>query len=214
MRWWEQQIGGATRGRLIGLIRRGVHTIEELAGALRLTDNAVRAHIQTLEKAGVVHAAGTRQRSGPGKPATVYRIAPTAEPMLSSAYAPVLVAVLETLANRFSPDAMDDILRESGKRLASAERASVGADAALELRVRAAAAVLTALGAEIDVERTKDGFQLRGHACPLSAAVGATPSSCHVMEELVASLVGAPVRECCDRRDGARCRFDVLERSA
>ena len=48
MRWWEQQIGGVTRGRVIALLRRGVSTVEELAGALKVTDNAVRAQLQTL----------------------------------------------------------------------------------------------------------------------------------------------------------------------
>jgi hypothetical protein len=34
------------------------------------------------------------------------------------------------------------------------------------------------------------------------------------VEELVAGVVGVPVRECCDRSAGARCRFDVIARSA
>jgi predicted ArsR family transcriptional regulator len=212
MRWWEQQIGGATRGKLIGLIRRGVRTVEGLAAALHLTDNAVRAHIQTLEKAGLVRAAGTRQGTGAGKPATTYRIVAGAEPVLSSAYAPVLTALLETLAERLSPDEVDELLRESGRRLAGPELAE--STKSLEARVRSAASVLRSLGAEVDVERTPTGFQLRGHGCPLSAAVKAEPHACHAVEELVAALVQAPVRECCDRSDGAQCRFTVLARTA
>ena len=53
MRWWERQIGGATRGKLIALLRRGTRNIEELAGKLRVTDNAVRAQMQALEKAKI-----------------------------------------------------------------------------------------------------------------------------------------------------------------
>ncbi len=211
MRWWEQQIGGATRGRVIALLRRGVSTVEELAGAIGLTDNAVRAQIQTLEQAGIVHATGTRQGSGAGKPATVYRIDPLAEPALSSAYAPVLVALLESLGERLTPDVLDDALRDAGRRLASAEPFR---GRSLEARVRSAAALLTALGAEMDVERTHNGFRLQGYACPLSAAVRAQPRACHAVQELVAAVVGVPVRECCDRGESARCRFDVLSRSA
>jgi hypothetical protein len=31
---------------------------------------------------------------------------------------------------------------------------------------------------------------------------------------LVAAVVGVPVRECCDRTTGARCRFEVLAHTA
>ena len=31
MRWWEKQIGGTARGRIIALLRRGASTVEELA---------------------------------------------------------------------------------------------------------------------------------------------------------------------------------------
>ena len=211
MRWWEQQIGGVTRGRVIALLRRGVSTVEELAGALKVTDNAVRAQLQTLKQAGIVDVTGTRKGIGAGKPAAVYRIAPSAEPALSSAYAPVLVALLESLGERLTPDVLDDVLRDAGKRIATVEPAT---GRSLEARVRSAAAILTALGAEIDVERTREGFRLTGYACPLSAAVRAQPRACHAMEELVAAVVGVPVRECCDRSGSARCRFDVLSRSA
>ena len=34
MRWWERQIGGPMRGRIIALLRRGSSTVEELAAAL------------------------------------------------------------------------------------------------------------------------------------------------------------------------------------
>ena len=210
MRWWEQQIGGATRGRLIAFLRRGLSTVEELAEALGLTDNAVRAQLQLLEHAGIVEMTGTRKGGGAGQPASVYRIAPQAEPALSAAYAPVLVALLGSLADRLAPDALDDVLRDAGRRLVAEQDGG----RSLEARVRSAAALLTALGAEIDVERTREGFRLVGYACPLSAAVGAHPRACHAVEELVAAVVGAPVREACDRSGSARCRFEVLSRSA
>ena len=206
MRWWEYGIGGAAKGRIIGLLRRGRHTVDELADSSGVTDNAVRAQLHLLEGAGMVRAAGTRQGEGPGEPATVYEIAPAAEPVLSPAYAPVLAAVLATLAERLPADELETMLRETGRRLGSA---SAHKKRSLESRVAAAADVLTSLGAEIDVERMPGGYRLRGYACPLSAVVREHPSACQVVEELVAELVGAPTTECCDRANGARCRFEI-----
>lgn len=206
MRWWERQIGGPMRGRIIALLRRGASTVEELSAALGVTDNAVRAHLQRLERDGVVGTTGTRQGPGAGKPATTYRIAPEAEPSLSSAYAPVLTALLQTLAERTPPAELDALMRDVGRRIGTSQPKAGSLDA----RVRAAAALISSLGSEIDVERTPDGYLLRGFACPLAAVVRAEPSACLAVEELVETVVGVPVRERCDRSDGPRCRFQVL----
>jgi len=210
MRWWERQIGGSMRGRIIALLRRGASTVEELATALDVTDNAVRSHLALLEREGVISATGTRQGPGAGKPATTYEIATEAEPALSSAYAPVLHALLQTLAERTPPDQLDELLREVGKRLGP-DKPKGGT---LDGRVRAAASLLSSLGAELDVERTPGGYLLRGFACPLATLVRDTPNACHAIEELVSAVVGVPVRECCDRTSGARCRFEILRPSA
>ena len=205
MRWWERQIGGPMRGRIIALLRRGASTVEELAAALGVTDNAVRAHLQRLEDEGVVRATGSRQGPGAGKPATTYQVATEAEASLSSAYAPVLTALLQALAERTPPEELDALMREVGRRLGPAQPKG----GSLDSRVRAAAALLSSLGSELDVERTPDGYLLRGFACPLAAAVRGESSACRAVEELVGAVVGAPVRECCDRSGGARCRFEI-----
>jgi len=210
MRWWERQIGGPMRGRIIALLRRGASTVEELAAQLRVTDNAVRTHLQLLEREGVVSATGSRQGPGAGKPAVTYAIAAQAEPSLSSAYAPVLSALLEALKERSSPTELDELLREVGRRLGSEESKS----GSLDTRVRAAAALLSSLGGELDVERTPEGYVIRGHACPLAAVVRDESRACHTIEELVSAVIGAPVQERCDRSAGARCRFEILRPSA
>ena len=210
MRWWERSIGGKRRGRIIALLRRSSRTVEEIATDLRVTGNAVRAQIQLLERGGMVHAVGTRAHDGAGKPASLYAIAPSAEATLSAAYAPVLRALLASMRDRLDPEMIDVLMRDTGKRLAPTDARKTS----LEARVRVAASILTALGAELDVEKSGDGYLLRGYACPLSAVVRTQPRACLAVEELVSAIVGVPVRECCDRVDGARCRFQVSARPA
>jgi predicted ArsR family transcriptional regulator len=207
MRWWERQIGGTTRGRIIALLRRGASTIEELAKALEVTDNAVRPHVQLLEREGLLNATGTRQGPGAGKPATTYALSAEAESALSGAYAPVLTALLRTLEERMEKPELEALLRDVGRQLGPAQPEPGSLDA----RVRAAAALLSGLGSELDVERSETGYLLRGYACPLATAVRGHPAACQAVEELVESVVGRPVHECCDRSDTTpRCRFAVL----
>jgi predicted ArsR family transcriptional regulator len=208
MRWWETSIGGEARGRIIALLRRGERTVDELAAELGVTDNAVRPHLELLEREGIVTQARVRRDGAVGKPATLYAIAPDANATLSAAYAPVLTALVSTLRDRMSRRDLDVLYRDTGRRLAANQGAS-GARG-FETRVRSAAAILASLGAELDVTRDDGGFTLHGHACPLSDAVRADPSVCHAIRELVAGVTGDSVRECCIR-DGPspKCRLEI-----
>ena len=42
---WNKRLLASTRGRILALLRSENRTVNELAAALRLTDNAVRAHL-------------------------------------------------------------------------------------------------------------------------------------------------------------------------
>src|SRR5262245_23512241 len=97
---WDKRFFATTRGRVVALLRRNSRTVDEIAGELGLTDNAVRAHLATLERDGVVRQESVRRGEGAGKPAHVYAMVPEAEHSISRAYAPVLAATLDELADR------------------------------------------------------------------------------------------------------------------
>src|SRR6266852_5876410 len=115
--YWNQRFFTSTRGQIVTLLRRASRTVDELAQALELTDNAVRAHLATLERDGVVQQRGARR--GPGKPAYVYDLAPEAEQLFPKAYVPVLQQVLAILSERLPTDEVETLLREAGRRIAA-----------------------------------------------------------------------------------------------
>lgn len=197
----------STRGRIVSLLRARPCTVEELRAELGLTDNAIRPHLVALERDGLVRQAGTRRGEGAGKPAVLYELTPEAESLLSRAYAPVLAALLEVLAEELTPRDARRVLRATGRRLA----ASVGGRAPGDLaaRARAAAAVLTALGGSVQVEDRRGGATIRGVACPLATAVSRNPHVCHAVETLVGEVAGAAATECCDRSGKPRCCFEL-----
>ena len=196
-----------TKGQIISLLRRGARTVEEMAQAVGLTDNAVRAHLSALERDGIVSQQGVRRVEGPGKPATVYSIRPEAEIAFSRAYAPVLTALLDELAEQLPGDLRDRLMRATGRRVASqAPREHSGT---LEERAAAGAALLNSLGGDAIVEHHGGRVSIRGCGCPLSAATSNGPSACRAVEVLLSEVMGVPVRETCDRGDRPRCCFQV-----
>ena len=114
-----------TRARLLALLRESAWTVDDLAERLSLTDNAVRFHMDALEKLGTVRKDGVR-RIGVGQPATVYSLSPEGEEAFSRAYAPVLIACLEELSDRSSAQQVAAFLRRVGKRLARGFALSAG----------------------------------------------------------------------------------------
>ena len=195
-----------TRGRVLAHLRRRAATVEELAQAIDLTDNAIRAHLTALDRDGLVRQAGLRRGPGAGKPAALYELTAEAEIRLSRAYAPVLTALLEELSTRLpGPDA-EALMRDAGSRLAAALPAR---SAALEDRLVEAVTLLNQLGADMLIERAPEGIRIRGSGCPLSATVARRPEACRAVQGLLTQAIGTPVTLCCEREPRPRCCFTV-----
>jgi DeoR family transcriptional regulator, suf operon transcriptional repressor len=213
----DQRFHESTRGRIVALLRRAELTVEEMAESLELTDNAVRAHLVTLERDGLVRQEGVR-RGGPGKPAYTYRIAPGAEQIFSRAYVPILAELLRVLAERLPPAELEDAMRQVGRRLAAHQQIPTGP---LRTRVEVACALLSELGGSTEVVPDGDGdgaggdaFTIRGRGCPLTTAVHAHPGVCRAVETLIAEVTGAEVTEQCERGERANCCFEVVRRAS
>lgn len=198
----------STRGRIVTLLRRTGMTTEELAKALGLTDNAVRAHLTTLERDGLVRPNGVRHRGRVGKPATVYQLPPDVEPLFSKAYRPLLTTLLGTLGERLAQSELTSLLREVGRRVAASAEPPAGD---LGQRARLASNVLNRLGGLTTVEVVDEGAQyvIRGHGCPLGIAVAERPEVCHVIGGLIEELTGAEVQSCCTHGDRPSCCFEA-----
>src|SRR6266699_5139627 len=158
----NQRFLTSTRGQIITLLRRSSHTVDELAQALGLTDNAIRAHLATLERDGIVQQRGVRR--GGGKPAYVYDLTPEAEQLFPKAYGPVLRAVLEVLSERMTPEELDAVMRAAGRRIAAKWHIPQGD---LHGRLATAVEVLNELGGMAELESCDGTYCIRGYSCPL-----------------------------------------------
>jgi predicted ArsR family transcriptional regulator len=204
---WDERFFESTRGRMVMLLRRSGRTVEELARALGLTDNGVRAHLAVLERDGIVRQRGSvRRGSGGGKPAYVYELTSEAEELFPKAYAPAFGRLLDVLAERLGPEESEALLRSVGRRLAEGKTVPTDDTRA---RLEAAAGVLNELGGLAELEEQDGTLIIRGYGCPLAAVTPDHPEVCRLAEALVTEVAGVPVHECCDRSERPRCRFEV-----
>ena len=202
----DERFFDSTRGRIVTLLRGATSTVSELAEKLDLTDNAVRAHLLTLERDGLVRQSGVQR--GHRKPHFAYELTPEAEHLFPKAYDALLNQLITVLKGRLVPEAMEDVFRAVGRSLA-AHQASDQNGADPESRVERALKVLEALGGTARVEREEGKLFIRSGSCPLAAAVAEHPEVCQLAETLVSEIVGMPVQERCNREKSPQCCFEI-----
>jgi DeoR family transcriptional regulator, suf operon transcriptional repressor len=193
-----------TRRQILDLLRRAPLTAKEIAAGLGLTHNAVRGHLAALQRDNLVRE-GSLRPSGT-RPAVVYELVPRADSVLSTAYIPFVAQLLRVLGERMSKDELDELMQTVGRRL-GAEWPRLRGD--LRERVDAVTALLEELGSLTTVEQWDGGYLIRGYGCSLGEAVHGRPEVCRAMESLIAHLVEARVRECCERGEHPRCCFEI-----
>jgi predicted ArsR family transcriptional regulator len=197
----------STRGRIIGAVRHGKSTVDEIAAELGVTGNAVRAQLASLQRDGLVRASGVRR--GATRPSQTYELTPEVEQLLSRAYIPLLTHLVRLFAAKEPAAKFNATMRQAGRDLAH-EIAPTFPTGPLSARVNAACQVLNReLGTSTSAEKSDGGFVIRGTGCALAALTGKHRGVCLSIESLVAEFVQAPVRECCERSERPRCCFLV-----
>ncbi len=165
---------------------------------------AVRAHLATLERDGLVQHHS--ERRGSGKPSAVYELAPAADYLFPRVYSQLMYQLLEVLPERMTPEEVEMLLREVGRRMAAQWKIPRGD---LRVRLEAAVEVLNELGGLMERETAGETLCIRGYRCPFAALVLEHPEVCHLAETLLTELVGVPVQEHCERTGSVPCRFVV-----
>ncbi len=198
----------STRGRIVSLLRRGTSSVDELSQQLELTDNAVRSHLATLERDGLVERGGVIP--GARKPHFAYQLTDEARHLFPKAYHALFNQLLTVLKLRLAPDEMQEVLKEVAHGLA-ADRTPKEANESVESRTERAVAVLEELGGVAIPEKVDDKLLLQsGSGCPFSDSVAQHPEVCRLAETLLSEITGLEVQEHCKRGDAPRCAFEII----
>jgi len=205
----DKRFFGSTRGRIVTLMRGATKTVNELAEELDLTDNAVRAHLLSLERDGLIRQSGIQR--GIRKPHFSYELTDEAEHLFPKAYDVLLNQLIAVLKGRLTPTALKEVLRDVGRSLALNQTAGKKSGD-LETRAGKGLLALEAIGGTAAVEKEGKKFFIRSGSCPIAASVLEHPEVCLLAESLLAEIIGATVREQCDRADSPRCAFEVTRK--
>jgi predicted ArsR family transcriptional regulator len=182
------------------------HTVNDLAAGLKLTDNAVRAHLLSLERDGLIRQSGTV--AGFRKPHAVYALTLEAEQIFPKAYGPLLDLVLTTFSRELTAKELQAGMRDVGRRVAAEHLPEVEGKTRTQ-RIKAALRILKDLGGAAAFHEFEGKHFIQGKGCPLAAATRRHPAACLIAESLLSRIIGARVTECCVRGENPSCCFEV-----
>jgi predicted ArsR family transcriptional regulator len=202
----HSQLLKSSRGQILRLLRRAPHSVNDLADALGVTDNAVRANLARLERDGLIRQVG--RRPGIRKPESVYDITTEAERLFAKAYAPVLQTLLVVLESHLSSAELDGRLREVGRQMAARYLPAM-TGLSFEQRVETTLPILEEMGGLAELDERNGRTSLIGFGCPFSEIIEKHPKLCLVVQAFVAELLGRDVQEQCQRGERSRCCFAV-----
>ena len=206
----DKRFFDSSRGRIVTSLRGSPKTVNELAAELELTDNAVRAHLLSLERDGLIRQRGVQR--GTRKPHFTYELTGEAESLFPKAYDALLNQLINVLKGRLSPAALEEVLREVGRSLAAIPDSDRQTDD-LETRIGKALGVLESIGGAAQLEKVDDKLFIRSGSCPIATAVSEHPELCQLTEALLAEIIGKKVTEQCDRDGPPRCAFEISAES-
>src|SRR5512134_3568440 len=113
---WNREKHTGSRSRIVSLLAKGRQTVEDLAGTLGITKNAVRAQLALLEREGLIEAQG--EVKGNRRPAVLYGVREGADVHFSKAYPLVLSRVVRALSERMQPTQFGAVMRDVGRGIA------------------------------------------------------------------------------------------------
>lgn len=203
---WRARLLESTRGRILQQLRAREQTVNELAATLKLTDNAVRAHLLSLERDGLVQQTGIQP--GFRKPHALYGLTSQSEQIFPKAYGALLDLVLSVFERKVAPAELDAGMREVGRHLAALQLGEVKGKS-WEQRIEAALAILQELGGSATFEESEGKHFIRGNGCPMAAATARHPAACLIAESLLTEVLGVPVKQRCRHNGAPSCLFEI-----
>jgi len=198
-----------TRKKIIMLLKKSEHmTVAEMSKEMGITSMAIRQHLMSLEKRGIINY--TTRKYGIGRPVFLYKLTDKAMDFFPKAYGSFIKEMLGIIERLDGRTKVNRIFQERKERILRERLAALGGNGSAGKRVRALGELLDREGYMVEVSESADQMEFRQYNCLLYSLVGDYPEACALELELYQDLLGTGVvRSECQRDGSPACVYRV-----
>ncbi|PRZ13932.1 putative ArsR family transcriptional regulator [Laceyella sediminis] len=203
---------GSTRKQILLMLKmEGPLTVGEMAERLGVTEMAVRRHINTLERDGLIQARLLRQAMG--RPTSQYFLTEKSDEHFPKSYSNFTIDLLHDLEKNFGSELVDQLFNNREERLAEAHQMDFAGKDFSE-RVRTLAEIQDQKGYMVKVEELPDGsYELIEYNCPIFQVANQYNHACQCELNWFERMLDARVeRPECQAKGGQHCVFRIKQK--
>lgn len=201
--------GNPTRQKIIMLLKKSEHmTVANLSGKMGITPMAVRQHLMTLERKGIIDY--TAQKYGIGRPVYLYKLTEKARDIFPKSYGLLINEILRTIEDTDGRKKIDKIFRIRKDLHLSEMGKDMEGIGSMHDKVKALSKMLDKQGFMCELEETDAGFRLKQFNCLLHGVASEFPEACKYELELYSELLGQDIIRTQWQREGApSCIYEI-----
>lgn len=206
----EQDV--STRKVILTMLKtKGALTVSDMAKQLGITEMAVRRHLNTLERDGLIESKLVRQAMG--RPTNLYSLTENADELFPKKYHHLTLDLLGELMEDAGEEKVQQLFERRKERLIGRYEAQLQGKPLAE-RVQTLAEIQNSNGYMVDWTATEDGqFVIHEHNCPISQVANQYNHACHCELLMFESLLDADVKRTeCLVKGGMKCSYVIQEK--
>ncbi|WP_028547946.1 helix-turn-helix transcriptional regulator [Paenibacillus sp. UNC451MF] len=203
----EQDV--STRKVILTMLKTsGALTVSEMAKQLGITEMAVRRHLNTMERDGLIEAKLVRQAMG--RPTNLYSLTEIADDLFPKKYHHLTLDLLSELVEEAGEGKVDLLFEKRKERLISRYEGQVNGKPLPE-RVKTLAEIQNSNGYMVDWTEGEDGqFVINEHNCPISQVANQYNHACQCELKMFETLLDADVQRVeCLVKGGNKCSYVI-----
>ncbi|WP_219637969.1 metalloregulator ArsR/SmtB family transcription factor [Cohnella sp. CFH 77786] len=207
----------STRSQLLQMLKtQGNCSTSDMAKAMGITEMAVRRHIQTMERDGLIRSSLVRQAMG--RPSYRYSLTEQADDLFPKNYPQLTLDLLSELEGQPGGSEIIDRMFEGRRDKLETRYRDRMQDLTLEERVAELAAIQNTGGYMTDWAPDADepgAYKLYEYNCPVAQVANRYRQACHCERQLFERLLDAEVeRTECLADGGQRCTYAIRKNQA
>ena len=199
-----------TRQTILNLLKKSDGlTADQLADQLGITTMAVRKHLATLEREGLVET--TPSRRPVGRPARVYRLSRRADELFPKQYDLLVTDLLADLLELDGPGKVEMLLARRAERTRAELEHRLARARSFDERVQILAQGMDELGYLAVWEKLDDStYLVSQYHCPIREVASAFPAACRLEAQMYRDLLGVEIERSCHLLTGGHCCCYVI----